>query len=93
MQPRLGLGEAACIDLAAGGEEDQEVDQLLVGVGHRRAVDQRAVDEFEQDVVVAGDDDVLDAVVVDERLEAAEPEEGVEDRPSQRVLLGSGQRR
>ena len=39
VQARLRLGEAAGVDLAAGGEEDQEVDQLLVGVRHGRAVD------------------------------------------------------
>ena len=39
VQPRLGLGEAAGVDLAARGKEDQEVDQLLVGVGDRWAVD------------------------------------------------------
>ena len=93
MEPRLGLGEATGVDLAAGGQEDEEVDQLLVGVGHVRPLDQRPVGELEQDVVVPGDDDVLHPVVVDERLEPAETEQRVEDRPRQRVLLAAGQRR
>jgi hypothetical protein len=87
MQTRLGLGEAAGIDLAARGEEDQKVDQLLIAVGHRRAVDQRAVDQLEDDVVVAGDDDVLHPVVIDQRLEPAEPEQRVEHRAGQGSLL------
>ena len=73
----------------AGGEEHQEVDQLLVGVRHRGPVDQRAVGQFEQDLVVAGDDDVLHPVVIHKRLEPAEPEQRVEDRPGQRVLFGA----
>ncbi|MEI2811938.1 MAG: hypothetical protein V9F00_17655 [Nocardioides sp.] len=40
-----------------------------------RSVDQRPVDEFEHHVVVAGDDDVLHPVVVDQRLEPAEAEQ------------------
>ena len=86
MQARLGLGERAGVDLAAGGQEDQEVDQLLIGVRHRRALDEGAVDQLEQDAVVADDDDVLDPVVVDQRLKPAEPEQGVEDRLSRRLL-------
>ena len=49
--------------------------------------EQRTVDQFEQYTVVAGDDDVLDAVVVDERLEATKPKEGVEHRVSQAGLV------
>ena len=86
VQARLGFGEGASVDLAAGGKEDEEVDELLVGVGDGWAVDQRAVDQLQQDVVVADDDDVLDVVVVDERLKPAEPEERVEDRLRRRLL-------
>ena len=39
---------------------------------------------------MAGDDDVLDAVVVDQRLEAAEPEERVEDRLRQSPAAAAG---
>ena len=46
----------------------------------------RAVDQFELHVVVADDDDVLDAVVVDQRLEAAEPKERVEGGLGGRLL-------
>src|SRR3954453_4864041 len=37
---------------------------------------------------MAGDDDVLHPVVVDQRLQPAEPEQRVEDRASQAALLG-----
>ena len=76
----MGLGERPRVDLAPRSKEDEEVDEFLIGVGHGRAVDESAVDQFELHVVVADDDDVLDAVVVDQRLEAAEPKERVEDR-------------
>ena len=80
VEPRLGLGEGTCVDLAARGKEDEEVDQFLVGVGNCRPVDERAVDQLEEDVVVADDDDVLDPVVIHQWLEPTEPEQGVEDR-------------
>ncbi len=88
MEPWLRLREAPGVDLATGGEEDQEIDQLRVGVRDRWTLDKRAVDEFEHDVVVARDDDVFHVVVVDEGLESAEPEQRVEDRPGERILLG-----
>ena len=53
---------------------------------------ERAVDQLEEDVVVADDDDVLDVVVVDQRLESAEPEERVEDRLRRRLLAGGAPR-
>ena len=68
---------------------DQEVDELLVGVSDGWAIDQGAVDQFEEDVVVADDDDVLDVVVVDQRLQSTEAEEGVEDSLG-RGLLARG---
>lgn len=67
------------VGLAAVGQEAQEVDQLLVAVGHRWSWDPAAVGELEQYLATAQDEDVLDAVVVDQRLEPTEPEDGVED--------------
>ena len=88
MQPGLGLGEGSSVDLAAGGQEHQEVDELLVAVCHGRARHEPSVAQLEGDLVVAGDDDVLHRVVIHQRLEPAEPEQGVVDRAHQRVLLG-----
>ena len=42
---------------------------------------------------MTGDDDVLDAVVVDERLETTEAKEGVEHRVRQAGLVSRGHRR
>lgn len=89
MQPRLGLGEGPSVDFAARGKEDQEVDELLVGVSDGWAIDQGAVDQFQEDVVVADDDNVLDVVVVDQRLQSAQAEERVEDS-LRRGLLACG---
>lgn len=75
MESRLCLGEPTSVDLAARGQEDEEVLQLVVGVRYGRADFDRSVDELEQHVVVAGDDDVLDPIVVHQRLEASEAEE------------------
>ena len=87
VQPGLGLGEGSGVDLAAGGQEDEEVDELGVAVRDGRAGDQPSVAQLEGDLVVAGDDDVLHHLVVHQRLEPAEPEQGVVDRGHQRVLL------
>ncbi len=78
VEARLRLGERASIHLAARSKEDEEVDQLLIGVGHRRSGNERPVDQLELHVVVADDDDVLDPVVIHQWLEAAEAEERVE---------------
>ena len=87
VQPRLRLGERSGVDLAARGQEDQEVDQLLVAVRDRGTGHEATVGQLEGDLVVAGDDDVLHPVVVDQRLEPPQPEQGVLDRCCQRVLL------
>ena len=50
--------------------------------------DEPAVAQLEGDLVVAGDDDVLHHLVVYQRLEPAEAEQGIVDRGLQRVLLG-----
>ena len=41
MEAGLGLGEGPRVDLAPRSEEDEEVDEFLIGVGHGRAVDER----------------------------------------------------
>ena len=87
MQARLGLGERTSVHLAARCKEDEEVDQLLIGVGDRRSGHERPVDQLELHVVVTDDDDVLDPVVVDQWLEAAEPEQRVEHGLGGRLLL------
>ena len=88
VQPRLGLAEGSRVHLRARGQETQEVDELFVGLGHRRAWLERPVRVLQQDLVAAGDLDVLDCLVVDQRLQPAQSEQGVEDRLSQDVLLG-----
>ena len=87
VQSGVGRGEAAGVDLAAGRHERQEVQQLLVGVSHRVGLDQGAVDLLHPHVLGAGDDDVLDGVVVDEGLQPTQAEQCVVDRDSHRVLL------
>ena len=87
VQPRSALGERARVGLRPVGQEPQEVDQLLIGVGDRRARDPGAVDQLEQDPVRAEDDDVLDPVIIDQRLQPAQAEHRVEHRlPHHRPL-------
>ena len=87
VQPRFRLGELPGVDLGAGREEHEEVDELAVGVGDGRTTYEPAVGVLEPHVVVAEDRHVLHAWVVDQRLEAAEPEQRVEHGLGQRRLV------
>jgi len=65
-------------DLGARREEDEEVDELAVGVGDGRTPYEPAILVLEPDVVEAKDRHVLHTRVVDQWLKAAEPEQRVE---------------
>ena len=67
-------------------EHLDQLDQFLVGLGHRLAHDLAAVGVAEEHPVAAVDVDVLDLRVVQQRLEPADAEQrGV--RPPEAVLL------
>ena len=76
VQGRGGGGEGPLVADRARGEELQQLDQLGVGVGHRRARRLAAVGVGDPHLVAAVDLDVLDARVVDQRLQPAQPEQG-----------------
>ena len=90
----MGLGERTGGALpGAGGQEADELQQLLVGIRHRRTADQGAVHQLQPHPVVSQDDDVLHPVVIHQRLQPAQPEQRVEHRLRQRLLLGPRPRR
>ena len=66
-------------------------DQLVVGVRDRRALDLEPAGVLDEDPVVTVRDDVLDALVVQQRLQSAQMEEAVEHCPCQRLLLVLGE--
>ena len=78
VQPRDALRERARVRLAAVGQKPQELDQLLIAVGHRRPLDPAAVDPLEQDLAAAEDEDVLHPVVINQWLQPPQPEHRVE---------------
>ena len=83
----IGAGERPLAPSPLGCEEGDELDQLLVGVGHGRADLPTPVSEHQQHPVVPGDLDVLDVGQVHEWLQPAQTEEAVEDGCCQGLLV------
>src|SRR5699024_8704738 len=75
IEERTALGEGAALSV---GELLEIGDELLVRDRHRRTMDAVAVGEFEEDVVVTVDGDVLYFGVVHQRLESTQADEFVE---------------
>ncbi len=71
VEPTLGQAEPS-------GRRTQQIDEFVVGVGHGIHQSLGPVGEGRPDSVAAVDVDVLDALVVDERLEPTETEQGIE---------------
>jgi hypothetical protein len=87
VKPRFRLRELPRVHLGARREEDEEVDELPVGVGDGRTTYEPAVGVLQPHVVMAEDRHVLDTWVVDERLQPTEPEQRIEDGLRQRRLV------
>ncbi len=80
VEPPLGQAEPA-------GRGPHHLDDLVVRSGDRRHQAFRPVGEGGPDPIAPVDVDVLDLGIVDQRLEAAHAEEGVQDRLGQEPLL------
>ena len=83
---------------AVGAEDLHQLDELVVGVGDRRAPLLAAVGVADEDVVAAVDVDVLDLGVVEQRLQPADAEQGGVDAlgaapPPRRGWAACGRRR
>ena len=87
VQHGVGAREGPLAAAALGGEEREELDELLVGVGDRRPDLAATVGVQQQHAVVAGDLYVLDVRQVHERLQPAQTEQAVEDGGGQRLLV------
>lgn len=87
VQPGVGLAERARIGLGAGPDEGQKLLQLTIGLGNRRTLTQAAVLILQEHAVAAVHLDVLDALVLEEGLEPAEPEHRIEDGLSHALFL------
>src|SRR3546814_5571858 len=72
---------------ATGGGGDQ-LDQVVVGRGHRWAPDLCAVAEGEPDPVGAGDVDVTDGGIIEQGLQTGQSVQPVEHRGCDRILGG-----
>src|SRR5690606_28995515 len=88
-QVELGVGgvERPGGEADVGGEDLDELDELLVGVGDRRGGLLAAVGVADEHPVAAVDVDVLDLGVLQQRLQAADAEQGGVDRRGDPLLL------
>ena len=87
MQRRVRRRERTRV-VGPGGQEGEELGQFLVAVGDRFNAAHGSVRQFDDDPVVAGDHDVLDLGVIDQRLQPAQSEHRIEHGLRQRFLLG-----
>jgi len=90
---RVGGVERAARQPGVGREHLNELDQLLVAFRDRLAQCLPAVGEAEKHPVIAVDVDVLDLLVLEQRLEPAHAEQGGVDRLGEILLLLGIERR
>jgi hypothetical protein len=87
IQLRVRRGERPARLTRPGRQELQLLQQLLVTIRYRRAVCDHPTDVHQGHQVMAADLDVLDRLVVNQRLQPCQPEQRVEHRTGQLVLL------
>ena len=86
VQRRLRLRERSSVHLRPRSQERQEVDQFLIRIRNRGAGYGRAIGQAQPYPIAAIDQDVLHQIVLHQRLQAAQPEQGVEHCLGQALL-------